>query len=54
MGTLAWEFDPEDHVLESKNPNGTFRLVVDGEKMEGTLQLPGAGVYRRIHLEKVK
>jgi hypothetical protein len=54
MGTLDWQFDPEDHVLESKNPSGTFRLVVDGEKMEGTLQLPGAGLYRRIHLEKMK
>ena len=54
MGTLNWQYDAKSHILESKNPNGLFRFVVDGDKMEGTLVLRDATVYRRIHLAKVK
>ena len=54
MGTLDWQYDAKEHILESKNPSGTFRLMVDGDKIEGTLVLPDATVYRRIHLTKMK
>ena len=54
MGTLDWQYDAKSHILESKNPNGVFRFVVGDGKMEGTLLLPDATVYRRIHLTKVK
>lgn len=54
MGTLNWQYDAKSHILESKNPNGVFRFVVGDDKMEGTLLLPDATVYRRIHLTKVK
>ena len=54
MGTLAWQYDATSHTLESKTPNGVFRFVVGDRKMEGTLVLPDATVYRRIHLAKVK
>ena len=54
MGTLDWRYDPTSHLLESKNPNGVFRFVVDDDKMEGTLLLPDGTVYRRISLTKVK
>ena len=54
MGTLNWQYDPKSRLLESKNPNGVFRFVVDDDKMEGTLVLADATVYRRIHLAKVK
>ena len=52
MGTLEWTYDPDKHALESKSPNGTFRLVVDGNRMEGTLRLPDNTLYRRIHLRR--
>jgi hypothetical protein len=54
MGTLNWQYDVKSHILESRNPNGVFRFVVGDSKMEGTLVLPDATVYRRIHLTKVK
>ena len=54
MGTLNWQYDAKSHILESKNPNGVFRFVVGDDKMEGTLLLPDATVYRRIHLTKMK
>ena len=52
MGTLEWTFDPDKHALESNIPGGTFRLVVSGNKMEGTLTLTNNILYRRIHLER--
>jgi hypothetical protein len=54
MGTLDWQYDAKSHILESKNTNGVFRFVVGHDKLEGTLTLPDATVYRRIHLTKVK
>jgi len=54
MGTLDWRYDAQSHILESNNPNGVFRFVVNDDKMEGTLFLRDATAYRRIHLTKVK
>ena len=54
MGTLDWQYDAKNHILESNNPNGVFRFVVHDDKMEGTLLLPNGTVYRRIHLTKLK
>ena len=54
MGTLDWKYDAESHVLESNNPRGTFRFIVNDDKIEGTLFLPDNTVYRRIHLTKMK
>jgi hypothetical protein len=54
MGTLDWTYDPEHHVLESKIERGKFRLVVSGNKIEGTLRLTDNTLYRRIHLERSK
>ena len=52
MGTLEWNYDAEKHSLESENSGGTFRLIVDTAKMDGSLTLPDKTVYRRIHLER--
>ena len=54
MGTLDWQYDAKNHILESNNPHGVFRFVVHDDKMEGTLLLPDGTVYRRIHLTKEK
>jgi hypothetical protein len=52
MGTLDWSYDPEKHMLRSENSGATFRLVVDGSRIEGSLTLADNTVYRRIHLKK--
>jgi hypothetical protein len=54
MGTLDWHYNANSRTLESDNPNAVFRLVVAGDKMEGTLILHDGTVYRRIHLTKMK
>ena len=52
MGALEWNYDADRHTLKSENSGGTFRLIVDGRKIEGSLSLADNTVYRRIHLEK--
>jgi hypothetical protein len=52
MGTLEWKYDAEKHMLRSENSGATFRLVVDGSRIEGSLTLADNTVYRRIHLKK--
>lgn len=52
MGTLEWNYDAEKHILRSENSGATFRLVVDGSRIEGSLTLADNTVYRRIHLKK--
>lgn len=54
MGTLDWRYDGKSHVLESDSSNGVFRLVVDDDRIEGTLALPDGTIYRRIHLGRAK
>jgi hypothetical protein len=54
MGTLEWQYEPKSQTLESRNPNGFFRLVISGDKIEGTLFLPDSTPYRRIHLTKMQ
>ena len=54
MGTVAWKYEPEKQALEWEGPHGTFRLTVQGEKMEGTLTDRDGVVYRRIYLKKEK
>jgi hypothetical protein len=52
MGTLEWNDDVEKRTLKSENSGATFRLVVDGSKIECSLTLLDNTVYRRIHLER--
>ena len=52
MGTLEWNYDAEKHILRSENSGATFRLVVDGSRIEGSLTLADNTVYRRIHLKR--
>ena len=54
MGSGEWKYDAEKHVLEWEGPHGTFRLTVQGDKMEGSLTDRGGTVYRRIYLKKEK
>ncbi len=50
MGSGAWKYDEKTKVGESKRPR--IRLVIDGRKMEGTLNLEDGTAYRRIYMEK--
>ncbi|MBV8116085.1 MAG: hypothetical protein JO300_15180 [Silvibacterium sp.] len=52
MGTLEWTFDPQYHALEAEVFGNTFRLIVMGNKMEGTLKIGNNVIYRRIHLQR--
>ena len=52
MGTLDWSYDAEKYILKSENSGATFRLVVDGNKIERSLTMADNTVYRRIHLKK--
>lgn len=52
MGQLNWTYDATSHALKSESSGARFQLLVDGNKMDGTLTLPDKSVYRRIHLEK--
>ena len=52
MGTGEWRYDAEKHALQSENSVGTFRLIVEGNKMEGNLTLRDHTVYRLIHLTR--
>lgn len=54
MGALDWQYDAKSQILQSSTPNGTFRLVVHENKMEGSLLLPDGRVYRRIHLTRMQ
>jgi hypothetical protein len=52
MGTLDWNYDAEKHILKSESSGATFRLIVDGSRIEGSLTLADNTVYRSIHLKK--
>jgi hypothetical protein len=52
IGTLEWTFNPQYHALEAEASGNTFRLIVMGNKMEGTLKTPTKVIYRRIHLQR--
>ena len=54
MGSSEWHYDAVKHELVSSMPAATLRLLVDGDKMDGTLTLLDGKVYRRIHLVKAK
>ena len=54
MGTSEWMYDQGKQVLEWEGPQGTFRLTVQGDKLEGSLNNRNGVVYRRIYLEKEK
>ena len=52
MGTLEWTFNPEYHALETEISGNTFRLILMGNRMEGTLKTANIIIYRRIHLQR--
>jgi hypothetical protein len=54
MGTSEWKYDTESHSLTNDSPAGSFKLVINGDVMQGTLMLKDGTVYRRIDLKREK
>ena len=44
--------NPQYHALEAEASGSTLRLIVYGNKMEGTLKTANNVIYRRIHLQR--
>ena len=54
MGTSDWKYERQSHSLLNDSPAGSFKLTVDGDRMQGTLTLKDNTVYRRIDLHREK
>jgi hypothetical protein len=54
MGVGDWTYDRVARALTWEIPRGTWKLVVEGNAMNGTLVVPENVVFRRIHLTKSK
>jgi len=54
MGSSEWTYDEAAHVLTWQIPRGTWKLVVEGNEMNGTLVVPDNITFRRVHLAKLK
>jgi len=54
MGSGEWTYDEAAHSLTWQIPRGTWKLVVEGNEMNGTLVVPENVIFRRIHLTKSK
>jgi hypothetical protein len=52
MGTLEFRYVEVEHALVCDYAQGIWRLLVDGEKMEGTLTRRNGSVFRRLALQK--
>src|ERR1700694_3528052 len=50
MGTLDFRFDPQAMTLVHRDTRGTWSFTIDGDRITGTLIVPGRGLYRRIAL----
>ena len=54
MGALDFNYEKENNLLTCTFRNGTFRLIIAGNKMEGTLVTPDKILFRRISLVKIE
>lgn len=52
MGTVDCSYTAADHLLQCDLPQGTIRLVLDGERLMGTMTLPDNTVWRKITLNR--
>lgn len=52
MGTLEFRFVEDQHALVCDYAQGIWRLLVNGEKIEGTLTRRDGSIFRRVVLHK--
>jgi hypothetical protein len=54
MGTLDFNYEKENKTLVCTFKNGTFKFIIAGNKMEGTLVTSDKILFRRISLVKIE
>lgn len=54
MGVSDWSYDSASQALTWEIPRGTWKLVVTGDEMNGTLTTRDNVVFRKIHLHRSK
>ena len=52
MGTIDCTYDKKASSIECKMKNWVWHFIVDGDKMQGTLNMPDGTLYRRISVTK--
>lgn len=52
MGSGDWTYDKQKGTLLWDGPGGVWKLIVQGNRMYGTLTLPDKTVFRRVTLKK--
>lgn len=54
MGAGEWTYDKSTRTLRCEIPQGTWKLVVTGDAMDGTLTVPDNVVFRKVHVSRSK
>jgi len=52
MGTEEWTYQKSARLLTFDIPRGTWKLVVSGDAMDGTLTETDGTVFRKVHLSR--
>jgi hypothetical protein len=52
MGTSQWQYDSEKGTLTWETAGRVWRLAVNGNRIDGTLTVPPATLFRRVRLQK--
>jgi len=52
MGSGEWAYDQSTGTLIWHIPRGNWKLIVDGNTMNGILTVPDNVVFRKIHLQR--
>jgi len=54
MGADDWSYDSVSRVLSWESPRGTWKLIVDGDEINGTLITRDNVIFRKVHLHRLQ
>ncbi|HKR32661.1 MAG TPA: hypothetical protein VJT08_19425 [Terriglobales bacterium] len=54
MGASEWTYQKSNQTLTWEMPRGIWKVIVNGDTIDGTLVVPDSVVFRKIHLKKSK
>ena len=54
MGLDDWSYDSASQELTLEIPRGAWKLIVDGDEMNGTLMTRDNVVFRKVHVHRSK
>lgn len=54
MGTGDWTYQKSSRALTFEIPRGTWKLIINGDAMDGTLTETDGTVFRKVHLSRSK